>query len=215
MIKLENKQINFTQRRESGWRQKWRERKRGEAFIVRFHCITCWNIQSTVALKETWEITKNRLWRRLRGLVANALWSTHRLLCKGTPSAIMLTAWWIWKHCKAAVFDNAQPSMASLLDTIKAEARSWAQAGLGAFTSCSPRLLSGFSCMVRCWSIFMDLYKNYLFYQCIKTQCFLCFWEKKQAILSDVSSNRIKFHVSKKCDNSFLSCFQQSKLQCR
>lgn len=32
------------------------------------------------------------------------------------------------KHCNA-VFDNAQPSIFSLLDTIKVEARSWAKAG--------------------------------------------------------------------------------------
>jgi hypothetical protein len=42
---------------------------------------------------------------------------------------ILLTAWWIWKHRNAAVFDNTQPSVASLLDTIKAEAREWAEAG--------------------------------------------------------------------------------------
>lgn len=30
----------------------------------------------------------------------------------------MLTAWWIWKHRKAATFDNTEPDNADLLDTI-------------------------------------------------------------------------------------------------
>jgi hypothetical protein len=42
---------------------------------------------------------------------------------------ILLTVWWIWKHRNAAVFDNTRPSVASLLDMIKAEARAWAEAG--------------------------------------------------------------------------------------
>ena len=58
-----------------------------------------------------------------------ALRSTPRPLRKGTSSLIMLTAWWIWKHRNAAIFDNARPSIATLLDMIKAEARSWADAG--------------------------------------------------------------------------------------
>lgn len=41
----------------------------------------------------------------------------------------MLTAWWIWKHRNAIIFDNANPSVTALLDTIKAEARLWATAG--------------------------------------------------------------------------------------
>jgi hypothetical protein len=60
---------------------------------------------------------------------ASALRATPRALRKGTSSMILLTAWWIWKHRNAAVFDNTQPSVASLLDTIKAEAREWADAG--------------------------------------------------------------------------------------
>ncbi|KQJ97438.1 hypothetical protein BRADI_3g30761v3 [Brachypodium distachyon] len=48
---------------------------------------------------------------------------------KGTASLIMLTAWSIWKHRKAAVFDNATPNFASLLDLIKTDARCWASAG--------------------------------------------------------------------------------------
>jgi hypothetical protein len=41
----------------------------------------------------------------------------------------MLTAWWIWKHRNAAIFDNAQPSVPSLLSDIKTEAQQWANAG--------------------------------------------------------------------------------------
>jgi hypothetical protein len=48
---------------------------------------------------------------------------------KGTSSLIMLTAWWVWKHRNAIVFNNELPSVVSLVDTIKAEARSWANAG--------------------------------------------------------------------------------------
>jgi hypothetical protein len=51
-------------------------------------------------------------------------------LHKGTLLMILLTAWWIWKHRNAAVFDNTRPSVASLVDTIKAEARAWAEAGV-------------------------------------------------------------------------------------
>jgi hypothetical protein len=42
---------------------------------------------------------------------------------------ILLTTWWIWKHRNAAVFENTRPSVASLLETIKAEAHEWAEAG--------------------------------------------------------------------------------------
>ena len=55
--------------------------------------------------------------------------TTPRQLRKGTSSLIMLTAWWIWKHRNAAVFDNARPSVSSLLETIKAEAQDWTNAG--------------------------------------------------------------------------------------
>jgi hypothetical protein len=41
----------------------------------------------------------------------------------------MLTAWWIWKHQNVAIFDNAQPSVPSPLNDIKAEAQQWANAG--------------------------------------------------------------------------------------
>jgi hypothetical protein len=53
-------------------------------------------------------------------------------LSKGTSSLIMLimlTTWWILKHRKAAVFDSARLSLTFLVDTIRAEARQWADAG--------------------------------------------------------------------------------------
>jgi hypothetical protein len=50
-------------------------------------------------------------------------------LRKGTSSLIMLTAGWIWKLRNAIIFDAAIPNTASLFDTIREEARSWASAG--------------------------------------------------------------------------------------
>ena len=50
-------------------------------------------------------------------------------LRKGTSSLIMLTAWWIWKHHNAVIFDNELPSTSSPLDTILCQARSSASAG--------------------------------------------------------------------------------------
>ncbi|XP_071676824.1 uncharacterized protein [Lolium perenne] len=52
-----------------------------------------------------------------------------RQLRKGTSSIIMLTVWWIWKNRNAAIFDNAQLSVPSLLSDIKTEAQQWANAG--------------------------------------------------------------------------------------
>jgi hypothetical protein len=49
--------------------------------------------------------------------------------CKGTTSLVMLTIWWLWKHRNTIVFDNALPNAGSPLDTIRSEARSWANAG--------------------------------------------------------------------------------------
>jgi hypothetical protein len=60
---------------------------------------------------------------------ASALRATPGALRKSTSSMILLTAWWIWKHRNATVFDDTQPSITSLLDTIKAEAPAWAEAG--------------------------------------------------------------------------------------
>jgi hypothetical protein len=42
---------------------------------------------------------------------------------------ILLTAWRIWKHRNATVFNNTRPYVALLLDTVKAEARAWDVAG--------------------------------------------------------------------------------------
>ncbi|XP_047084491.1 uncharacterized protein LOC124695715 [Lolium rigidum] len=49
--------------------------------------------------------------------------TTPRQLRKGTSLLIMLTAWWIWKHRNAVIFDNAQPSVPALFSDIRTEAR--------------------------------------------------------------------------------------------
>jgi hypothetical protein len=41
----------------------------------------------------------------------------------GTPSFILVMALWIWKQQGMVVFDNKLPNFASLLDTIKSDAR--------------------------------------------------------------------------------------------
>jgi hypothetical protein len=41
----------------------------------------------------------------------------------------MLTTLWIWKQRNAIVFNNENPSVPSLVDTIRAEAKLWAEAG--------------------------------------------------------------------------------------
>ena len=64
--------------------------------------------------------------------------STPRAMRKGTSSLIMLTAWWIWKQRNAIIFDNATPSLSSLLDTIRSEARPWAVAGSFGFRALIP-----------------------------------------------------------------------------
>uniref|UniRef100_A0A453I0G4 Reverse transcriptase zinc-binding domain-containing protein n=1 Tax=Aegilops tauschii subsp. strangulata TaxID=200361 RepID=A0A453I0G4_AEGTS len=51
---------------------------------------------------------------------------THR---KALDSIALLVPWMIWKHRNACVFDNAMPSIDSLVDRIKDEARCWAKAG--------------------------------------------------------------------------------------
>jgi hypothetical protein len=60
---------------------------------------------------------------------ASVLCAIPHAVHKGTSLMILLTAWWIWKHHNAVVFDNTRPSVASLLDMIKAEAHEWAEAG--------------------------------------------------------------------------------------
>jgi hypothetical protein len=60
---------------------------------------------------------------------SQAVRTAPRQLRKGTSSVIMLTAWWIWKHRNASVFDGAQPSMPKLLQNIKDELCTWARAG--------------------------------------------------------------------------------------
>lgn len=50
-------------------------------------------------------------------------------LRKGAASLIALSAWTIWKHRNACIFDNASPSHARMADQIKEDARTWAKAG--------------------------------------------------------------------------------------
>uniref|UniRef100_A0A452YRW9 Reverse transcriptase zinc-binding domain-containing protein n=1 Tax=Aegilops tauschii subsp. strangulata TaxID=200361 RepID=A0A452YRW9_AEGTS len=48
---------------------------------------------------------------------------------KGLNSLVALTAWSIWKHRNAALFDDLRPSTDALVHTIKEEARLWSRAG--------------------------------------------------------------------------------------
>nr|XP_040249685.1 uncharacterized protein LOC120967149 [Aegilops tauschii subsp. strangulata] len=50
-------------------------------------------------------------------------------LRRGLNSIIALTAWEIWKHRNAAIFDGVRPSTDELVQLIKDEARRWAKAG--------------------------------------------------------------------------------------
>lgn len=59
-------------------------------------------------------------------------------LRKGLNSLIALTAWSIWKHRNAALFDNLRPSTDELVHTIKDEARLWARAGANGLASVIP-----------------------------------------------------------------------------
>jgi hypothetical protein len=47
---------------------------------------------------------------------------------KGLASLIILTAWCLWKHRNACIFDGEQPSIYWLCDIIRDEARMWAKA---------------------------------------------------------------------------------------
>ena len=55
--------------------------------------------------------------------------STPPALRKALKSVALLVPWMIWKHRNSCIFDNASPSMNTLLDRIKDEACSWAAAG--------------------------------------------------------------------------------------
>jgi hypothetical protein len=56
--------------------------------------------------------------RQLRGIVGGGYEIYPRAMHKGTSSLIMLTAWLIWKHRNAVVFNATLPDTASLFDTI-------------------------------------------------------------------------------------------------
>lgn len=55
--------------------------------------------------------------------------NTPPILRKALKSIALLVPWMIWKHRNSCVFDNARPSLHTLVDRIKDAARSWAEAG--------------------------------------------------------------------------------------
>lgn len=57
---------------------------------------------------------------------------------KGLSSLIILTAWWLWKHCNGCVFDGDRPSITLISDTIKDEVRLWAKAGANGLQNILP-----------------------------------------------------------------------------
>lgn len=59
-------------------------------------------------------------------------------LRKGLNSIVALTAWAIWKHHNAAIFDGLRPSTADLVLSIKDDARLWAKAGAKGLASLLP-----------------------------------------------------------------------------
>jgi hypothetical protein len=61
--------------------------------------------------------------------LALAKQATPKPMRKGLHTMALLLPWLLWKHRNGCVFDKARPSASSLLNTIKEEARLWAQAG--------------------------------------------------------------------------------------
>ena len=59
-------------------------------------------------------------------------------LHKGLNSIVALTAWAIWKHRNAAIFDGVQPSTDDLVVSIQDDARLWAKAGAKGLASIIP-----------------------------------------------------------------------------
>ena len=64
--------------------------------------------------------------------------SSPMVLRKGLSSIIALTAWAIWKHRNGCVFDQRQPSVTSLLQSIREDARLWASAGANGLANLIP-----------------------------------------------------------------------------
>jgi hypothetical protein len=61
----------------------------------------------------------------------------------GTSSVIMLTDWWLWKQRNTVIFDGVQPDLGGLLDTVRAEVKSWVAAeasGLAALLPPQPSI---------------------------------------------------------------------------
>ena len=55
--------------------------------------------------------------------------NTPKQLRKGLGSITLLTPWMVWKHRNDCVFEGARPTIHTLVDKIKDEARLWATAG--------------------------------------------------------------------------------------
>ena len=66
--------------------------------------------------------------------------SSPTALRKGLCSIIALTAWAIWKHRNGCVFDQRQPSIATLLQSIQEDARLWASAGANGLANLIPEI---------------------------------------------------------------------------
>jgi hypothetical protein len=57
---------------------------------------------------------------------------------KGLSSLIALTAWTIWRHRNACIFDGATPSTSHLVHNIQEEACTWAKADARGLSSIIP-----------------------------------------------------------------------------
>ena len=70
----------------------------------------------------------------------DACTSSPSALRKGLCSIIALTAWAIWRHRNGCVFDQRQPSIATLLQSIQEDARLWASAGANGLANLIPEI---------------------------------------------------------------------------
>jgi hypothetical protein len=48
---------------------------------------------------------------------------------KGLNCAVILVAWWLWKHRNACVFDGATPDISRISQDIRDDAKLWCLAG--------------------------------------------------------------------------------------
>jgi hypothetical protein len=71
---------------------------------------------------------------------------------KGLTSVTLLIPWMIWKHCNGCVFENAQPSITTLVTGIRDEAALWAKAGAAGLGAILPQT----------WDVHLNLFLFYL-----------------------------------------------------